>query len=99
MYIQSGVTNLDYLKIQVVIFNRQGTKLHYEFLLCSELWFGKMIFVFATTCSAFIQLPSKRVHRALSLEISVSNVKLTNSFYLLLGARISTVQIRPLPSP
>jgi hypothetical protein len=85
MYFQSGVKNLDHLEIQVVIFNKQGIKLRYEFLLLTELGFGKMIPVFATTCSAFIQLPSKLVHRALSLEISMSNVKLTNSSYLLPG--------------
>lgn len=85
MYFQSGVTNLHHLKIHVVIFNKRCIKLHYEFLLLTELESGKMIPVFATTCSAFIQPATKLVYRALSLEISVSNVKLTNSSYLLQG--------------
>jgi len=68
-----------------VIFNKQGKKPHYEFLVLKEFGFGKMTPVFATTCSAFIQPPTKLVHRVLSLEIGVSNLKLTNSSYLLPG--------------
>jgi len=79
------LTNLNHLRIHVVIFNKQGIKLHYEFLLLTEFGFGKMIPVSATTCSAFIQPPTKLVHRALSLEISASNLKLTNSSCLLSG--------------
>jgi len=90
-------TNLNHLKIHVVIFNKQGIKLHYEFLLLTEFGFGKMIPVFATTWSAFFQPPTKLVHRALSLEISVSNLKLTNSSYLLPGK--NKYSSSPAPPP
>ena len=51
------LAKLNHLKIHVVIFNKQGIKPHYEFLLLTELGFGKMTPVFATTCSAFIHPP------------------------------------------